>query len=205
MSLADTFSISSLSRRLCTRTFCGELIQDLKRSLVGFHINNDTNRKRLESSRLENRIKSSYPAWRPPPPPSLRRCFPVAVVCAFLSRTPVVYTQNNHGQTKNDRRRCNISERNFTGGREGILIILLQSQSLTFVLLSICLHYTTDICLHRQQQPTSHHHHHNLYFPYSREALKISAKIWALLKHWGQIWRTCENESWRTLALIRSF
>lgn len=65
MSLADTFSISSLSRRLGARTFCGEWIQDLKRSLVGFRINNDTNRKRLKSSRLENHIKSSYPVWPP--------------------------------------------------------------------------------------------------------------------------------------------
>lgn len=127
MNSADTFSLSSLSRRLGARTFYGEWIV-FKRSLVGFHINNDTNRKRLKFSRLENQIKSSYPAW----PPHSERRFPV--VRSFQSHTSVVYTQNNHGQTKNDGRRSNINERNFTlglKGRERISIIVLQKTLLT--------------------------------------------------------------------------
>lgn len=111
MSLADTLSVSSLSRRLGTRTFCGEWIQDLKRSLVGFCINNDTNTKRLRSSRPENRVKSSYPT----------RPLHSEGASLWLWSAPfwVGHLLCTHKITKsrqkNDGRRSNISERNFTG------------------------------------------------------------------------------------------
>lgn len=167
--LADTFSISSLSRGLGARTFCGRWIQDLKRSVVGFRINNDTNRKRLNPQGWK--IKSKAHTLRnttPPPTPKVLSCG--CGLRVFLSCTPVVYVQNNQGQNENVGR-TNISERNFTG--RGYQLFCYKRrfrqytpQSLTFVLLSVHLCYTTNICLDRQQQPTSRHHQHNLYFPY---------------------------------------